>query len=113
MFQTRLEDATACDACQYDAWRVKAGLVTYHGEQVRIAVQTDDAEGIEPLPEGMCSFVSREGLDLVCATVVDGFGLEEDDEQGCYAGQGGLQPEDVPPGAEGDDDSTDKGACKG
>jgi hypothetical protein len=51
-----------------------------------------------------------EGGELVSAAVVDCFGLEEDDEEGCGAGEGGLQPEDVAPGAEGYDYAADEGA---
>lgn len=41
---------------------------------------------------------------------MDRLGLEEDDEEGGCSGEGGLQPEDVAPGAEGDDDAADERA---
>lgn len=58
----------------------------------------------------MHALCTRQGGELVGPAVVDCFGLEEDDEDGGEAGEGGLQPEDVAPGAEGDDDAADKGA---
>lgn len=41
---------------------------------------------------------------------MDRFGLKEEDGDGCCAGESGLQPEDVAPGAEGDDYAADEGA---
>lgn len=32
---------------------------TYHGEQVRIPIQTDDAERIQPLPQRVRSLAAR------------------------------------------------------
>ena len=41
---------------------------------------------------------------------MDRLRLQEEAEHGCGAGQGGLQPEDVAPGAERYDDAADKWA---
>lgn len=44
---------------------------------------------------------------------MDGFWLQEEAEEGCGACEGGLQPEDVAPGTECDDDAADEGAKGG
>jgi len=53
---------------------------------------------------------SGEADEFVGAFLVDGFGLQEEAEEGCGAGEGGLQPEDVAPGTECYDYAADEGA---
>lgn len=85
------------------------GDQTYHSKQIRIPIQPNNAERVKPLPESVHLLRAREIRELVCAPVVDRFGLEEDDEEGGGAGEGRLQPEDVAPGTEGDDYAADEG----
>ena len=58
----------------------------------------------------MGALCSGEADEFVGALFVDGFRLQEEAEEGCGTGQGGLEPEDVAPGAECYDYAADEGA---
>lgn len=89
---------------------MKTYAKTYHSKKVGVSVQTDDTEGIEPLPQIVGFLASRKAFQLVGAPIVDGFGLEEDYEDGRCTGKGSLEPKYVTPGAECYNDSTDEWA---
>ena len=44
--------------------------------------------------------------------MVDCFGQQDEAEEACDGGEAGLEPEDVAPGAVGDDDAADDGTCR-
>jgi len=48
----------------------------------------------------VCALSSGEAFEFIGAFLVDRFGLQEEAEEGCGAGEGGLQPEDIAPGTE-------------
>ena len=81
---------------------------TYDQEQIGIPVKTKNAEWIEPLPHLLCFFRSLESVELGGSLDVDGFGLHEEAESYRGAGQGSLEPENITPATEGDDDTSDK-----
>lgn len=110
MFQTRDEEARACIILITHG--ISSGTNTHSEKQVRITVENEDAEGIQPLPHLLCLLLSRQSLQLSGTFVVDCFGLQEEAEGGGCPGQSRLQPEDVPPTAERDDDAADERACR-
>ena len=61
MFQTRELAATACvpNVLALPPVLYLNKDETYHSEQIRIPVEADDAEGIEPLPESVHLLGSR------------------------------------------------------
>lgn len=83
------------------------------GEEVRVAVESDDAEWVQPLPHGARLLGAGEVGEFGGAAVVDRLREEEEDEGGGGAGEGGLEPEDVAPAAVGDDYAADEGAWVG
>lgn len=81
-----------------------------HGDQVRVLVQADDAQRVRPVPHLGHLLAAWEPAKLDGSLVVDGLREEEEDQDASETGEGRLQPEDVAPGAESDDDAANEGS---
>ncbi len=78
-------------------------------DQVRVREQQDaDTQRADPVGDPAQSVLAGQLAQLVDFFVRDRFGQDKDDQHGGQPAQRGLQPENVPPAAERDDDAADE-----
>lgn len=87
----------------------KQGVGTYGEKQVWVAVQNDNAEGVKPLPHLLRLLLAGKSLKFLGSLLMDSLGLQKEAE--CSGGgcQSGLEPENVSPTTESDDDAANEG----
>lgn len=83
---------------------------TYDKQQIRVPVEADHAERIQPLPHLHSLLLSPQTFQFLGPFLVDRFGLQEEAEDSGGTSQGRLQPEDISPRSESDDYTSDEGA---
>jgi hypothetical protein len=59
--------------------RSRVEMGTYNDKQIRVPIQHDDAERIQPLPHRPCPLLPGHAFELCRALVVDGLWEEDDD----------------------------------
>lgn len=92
------------------AWDTRSN--TYNGEKIQITVESNNAEGIQPLPHCMRFLRPGHSLEFYGALVMDRLRLEEENEDDGSSGQSSLEPKDVSPAAECDDDASNERTWK-
>jgi hypothetical protein len=81
---------------------------TYNEKQIWVAIKNNDTERVQPLPHLLCFLLPEKSFKLCGTFLVDRLGLQEETEDSGCSGESSLQPEDIAPATESDDDTADE-----